>query len=485
MPREKRHSWSPTTAEQPLQWHNIPRAGQRAVQREMQAIGQEFPEQARRKAAQLQRQSDQGGSSAQSYRSKADRLESAAEDFAPGPVTIRQAAQTRADRYEDAASDRRLSDEGVAGSQWFFEHHREVRDIGREVDPDIPTENLLAAGSEMSAGTTPEEERKAIREVAQKGSTARIMGRGATSRAEKVVSGEVPWEEAQNPAKDPKQYGYTRASVSAVPGSEIETEIEARNTHLGRVIRGEENPRQGTLALFGETSPRSWASDDAMASPSERASAQAWTRHREQEARYEAGYDVPREVRSPQPLDPMGHTPEDTWEMSMTTSDHFSVPAYEKSAGDLDPFTKQQDAPPDPETGEVPTTKTGKRQQVYKPGMEKAPGSPAALRHAWENEATRQAGKELQSRHQTDFEVTPGMVQPVAWTAQKRRVPTLKSPTAHQPGAVADPGGGGPASTDTAYNRARKESVKQDRAEKREAREAERVVARGLGQRRG
>jgi len=452
--RGKRTGWDPNTAQRGLQWGDLNEPEQAAVEGQMSLLGEEMDSrmstladsvQVTRERAEARGADDDA---IQPYRSKENRLRSGAEDVIPGPVHLDQAARRRADDVEQGTLSRSLPHEDIVGGRWYFDHNRAMGSI-----EGIETERAIAVGGVVSEGVAPDEEIAAVQDIVRTGTTTRTSSKGVIKRAQEVMKMEDPTK-ALDPARNPKTYAYSRATMAADPNSPEGMEYEVRTRHLGRVIRGEEDPRQGTLALFGDLSPRAWASDDEHASPSERASAREWDRQNRAVAAMDHAYETVEGEAPPQPLNPLGDTAQDTWARAETFGDHFPTPAYRKAAGDIN--IKKRETVTDPETGET--------EQRRIEGMHPSASSDS-LRHAWENEADRRAGEILQERHQTDFRVTPGMVQPSWWTAQKRSVPSLRSEAARQPGTFASLTGDAPASTDSRFNEHLRQREKQRKAE--------------------
>jgi len=517
--REKRSRWDPSTAEQPLQWGNLTEPEKQAVQQEMNRLGHELPgrasalaESSRATAAKaeagevdlddpslseddleaLRAVSSAGKTPSQVYISKARRQDALADDVVPGDVPMSQAVQSRVDLYRAGmrGNVRAPGEVGTPGADWYFRHGDSYGDI----PGDVPRARKIAAGSTLSAGVSPDQERAAIQEIIETGETGKASKKATADRARGILQGEIPLEQAQDPVRNPKTWSYTKSTMDTVgdtedshqgygrrdvndrrrwidysrehrpqtPTTPLEQEVADRHAHLAAVDRGSEIRGQGTLPLYGELSPRDWtytSLGDPTASEAERASGQTMNRHRLQRSAYEQGHIIPLAERSPQPIDPIGHTPADTWERAITTRHLVPTPALQKAAADHN-IRKTR-----------PSEEGGARESV---GLDPAI-STESYRHAAENEATRRAGMQLKEEYGADFDVTPGMVQPVTWTAMRREVPTLQSPKAREPGVFADPGDReGVASADTPYNVAKREDEKVRRALVRETDRAER-----------
>ena len=411
---------------EPLQYKNLTRTQQSTANRIVSDFGSNFSMHARTAGKQMLEGWDRNPTPQnKAKRAKGRRLIDVADNHLDKPMTLASAARNRVDAVNAAATSQRLPSETMAGAGWYFDAHRDIA----KVSHGLPVDKVATASSAMSPGTDPESERHAAGALAAAhanpnanvhfssdlvaglraaghhvpvpvGSTLhisqvpahlvpamahesqqatvsanstgvdwqginRVASRVNIEKATKIMRGETPLHEAQNPHGAPKTSSYTDNLMRAVPDTPEHMEYTMRADHLAGAIRGEHH---GGQAMFDYHGLR--GSNEGILSNN-------------------------------------GHTAEDSW-MRAVSVGHRN-PDTMKGAGDIGPTRKSYTTHED--TGTV----------VHSVSRD-ARVNGNAMYHAWNNEATHRAAQTLQKQHSTEFTVPSTLVQETAWTAKRREV---------------------------------------------------------------
>ena len=176
----------------------------------------------------------------------------------------------------------------------------------------------------------------------------------------RIARGETPSDEGQNPFSAPKTWSYARNKAEATP--ETRDEYNMRGAHFADVLTGRVGGGQQMFDYHGLRN-----SNEGI-------------------------------------LSNEGHTTEDSW-MKSVDMRHMVPAEYpdKKALGELGPSTKQ-------------AVIGGKTVKVH-PHPDAA--GPAVM-HAFGNEATTTAAKQMQSKLGVDYAVPAAMIQEVAWASARR-----------------------------------------------------------------
>lgn len=413
----------------PLQFRNLTRKQQGVANKIVSDFGSSFSDHARTAGKNLIEQADRNpeAKGATAKRSKGNRLVSVADWHHDKPLTLRSAANNRTALVERAAQpENKHAHESIGGAGWYFDAHREVAAKAH----DVPVAVAAAASSAMSPGADPESERKATGALAAAHSNSnasvhfsselvghlRAQGHGVPvpvgetvhiskvpshlvpalahpdnrhlaqshssgvdwagigsvangeniAKATKIMRGETPLEEAQNPYGAPKTWSYTDNIVRAKPNTPEHLEYQMRSAHLGAAIRGEVHGSQQMLDFHGQRS------------------------------------------RNDGILSNNGHTAEDSWMRAISIG--HSNPATMKGAGDINPTRKAYKAPGPDGT------------EVVHSVSRNAAVKPVSVYHAWNNEATHRAAQQLQEKYGLEYTVPSTLVQETSWTQVRKDV---------------------------------------------------------------
>lgn len=413
----------------PLQYRHLTRQQQSTANRIVEDFGSNFSQHARRQGKALQENAARNpeANGADAKRARGNRLVAIADVHKDKPMTLRSAAQHRIDALTRAAQpENKYPNEPIGGAGWYFDAHQEIASKAHG----IPVPVAAAASSAMSPGADPESERKATGALASAhtnenasvhfsaglvahlrslghsvpvpvGSTVHVSkvpahlipalahptsrhlaqahssgvdwaGIGSISngdniaKATRILRGETPVEDAQNPYGAPKTWSYADNMANAVPGTAEHAEYMMRAQHLGEVRRGETHGGQMMFDYHGLR-----GSNEGL-------------------------------------LSNRGHTAEDSWMRAVSVA--HSNPSTMKGAGDINPTTKTikvEEAPGKQVVHNVNRDERVKAGSVY---------------HAWNNAATHKATDMLQKQHGLEYTVPSTLVQETAWTQTRREV---------------------------------------------------------------
>lgn len=416
-----------------LQWKDLQGPQRKIVSDNIRQAGVDLPKTAHAEAEKLRATEARGGASAAKARVQANSLEQVAPHLKSQPVTLQRAANARQGYYNEAIEDRAKSNPHdpqqviPTGAGWYFEHHKAIAASASQHG--YETDRAIAASGVMSPQNSPENERASVHAImdananhsvtitpevhehlAKSGidvsehvgkrvpfknlptgtvaqlSDRKIRGhldtkadmeqvaRGGTrtniTKAERVLSGEIPHDAAMDPHSAPKVSSYIRNTQMAVPGSPTHVEYMGRVHQDAAVRRGLIDKHQQALDLYG---------------------------HGEKTGEHL--------------LSPESHTVEDTWQNAAT----FDQPKTTVNRASV--FKAAGSMAATYPVGGIKTRvdpSTGKRQSAHSDPRVGA----TALTHAFNNRATQKAA-EQQSRG-SGVTVPPVAVQEVGWVQMRR-----------------------------------------------------------------
>jgi len=414
----------------PLQYRNLTRVQQSDANKIVSDFGRNFSIKARTAGkSNLEQYEANPLPENQAKRAKGRRLISIADEHVDKPLALRSAANSRVDAVTAAATTQRGAGESLGGAGWYYDAHAKIA----EKSAGIPIGVAAAASSAMSPGAKPYQERASTAALASAhsnpnssvhfsselvshlraaghsvsvpvGSTVRfsqvpahlvpvlandvhraeannnssgvdwagiskVASRDNIEKATKIMRGDTPLSQAQDPYKAPKTASYTDNLTRAVPGTPEHEEYISRAQHLGATIRGEVHGGQGMLDFHGLRD-----SNEGI-------------------------------------LSNQGHTAEDSWMRAISVG--HKNPETMKGAGDISPTRKSYTTHED-----VAGTPTSVIHSVSRDARVK----PTSVYHAWNNEATHKASEMLQTRHGLGYTVPSTLVQETAWTSKRREV---------------------------------------------------------------
>lgn len=435
MARKHNHTRPDRDVSQPLQWSGLTGEGKRAVAREHAGHVRGLVPSMEAEAYRLRnREATKTGRDGGSNTATATRLERMAGTVTRKTASLNQAAQNRVDVIKQGLSEARLPGESLPGANWYFSAGEAAVSEAPGYDP----ARAIAASSAMSPGTTPEMERRALGALAEAedGGKVKIDGEWAAfntlspaqigqvvksrPEAEGVDYNRLGGPQSQNigkaadilrgnqdapqdPVKNPKTWSYTH---------DLKQAAEA----VGTPVQGEYNRRAGVLG-------------DRMRDSLDPENAQHFMQYKDKGGASRTAVQQSMDLygladSNEGILSDENHTAEDTWMQSITarhlvdgeveTTGRKSVKdravRYVKGLADVNMTAKGDVAPGDTSV------------------------SAAGVQHAFNNAATTQAARALQSEFQMDSTVPSVLVQETAWTAQRR----LSAQAMNKPGATAD-----------------------------------------------
>ena len=413
-----------------LQYRHMTKVQQRVANKIVSDFGSTFSDRARTQGKRYiaQHDADPTHKDAPAKRAKGRRLVAIADVHEDKPLTLASAAKNRVDAVTMSATTMRKPSEAIGGLGWYHDAHAEIA----KKAAGLPIDVVSTASSIMSPGASPETERASTaalaaahqnpeahvhfssklvgdlraaghsvpvpvgetlhfsqvpahlvpllahshREEALKNSggvdwagISSIASRENVTKATKVMRGEIPLSESQNPYTAPKTNSYSHDLVHSVPGTPEHTEYMMRGADTAAAIRGDTGRVPGQLMLDYH----------GLRSSNEGT------------------------------LSNNGPTAEDNW-MRAASVGHLN-PATLKGAGDINPTNKSYKTHKEINGETVSAIHSASRNPEVKAN---------SVYHAWNNEATHQASLMIQKEHGLDYTVPSQFVQETAWTGLRR-----------------------------------------------------------------
>jgi hypothetical protein len=352
-------------------------------------------------------------------RNKGRRYAAAVPILEPKPVTMDSMVNARKNAFYQAVSGPvRLPTEHVAGQEFYFRGHEKI--AGTVGNAEFPMTRLADASARLSIQTQPPQEKAALSALAHAHTHGSVHFTPQVLNALRTQNTEVPTEfhgnvvpfkdipgnivyslvsptiraEVQphapevklgdltktsmttnlrlaheslqgvrdsNPSTQPKLFSYGKSHEDAIPRNPEHIEYQLRESHIGKVARGEQSPNQLMFDFEGLRSSNEGILSNRYQTPND-----SWM--------------LANQLQQPQPV--------------------------RKVAADINLTRK---------TGK---TKAGRS---LEPGKGKGNVTPEGLQHAIGNEATHRAAESIQQELGLDFTVPSMLVQEGIWAFERRQ----------------------------------------------------------------
>jgi hypothetical protein len=415
-----------------MQWGDIPREGQQDLNAQMRERGMAasgIGEQRTR----LEEARDRPGNLPRTARKAEQRLTSLSalsEHLEDKPITHQGAAGARVGLVTQGAK-RTLAEGTDPGHDWYFQHHRKLENVAAATGHD--KYKVIAASAVMSPQNNPEQELTAVHALAH----AHANPTSSVLVTPKAAKGNPQLADYVGREVHPSDMHPTALAAISQPG--VREHVQTRGVDLESIAKGgvKGNVVKAIDVLRGnvhhedainpKTSPKVWSYHENIAKAEYGSAEHEEFGHRMRTATglthvgetpgqqsFDLGGGQGRmfpelATATHGPLDPRGHTAEDTWQQAISTRQRLpvvDVPGRSGRAAKQSPakFSVGEGGQANQKLLSTPAGMTGT--------------NPSATMHAWQNEATVRAGRILSGR---SGEVVPSMgVQAGGWTEARR-----------------------------------------------------------------
>jgi hypothetical protein len=410
-----------------MQWQDMPRESRGGLHSQMKGLGMAastIPE----RRTKLEETRDRPGNLPRTSMKATQRLTSLSaleSHLVDKPITMRGASSRRETLVKGGGA-RTIAEGTDPGHDWYFQHNRKLGAVATSTGHS--KESVIAASAVMSPQNNPEQELSAVHALAQAHSDPKAsIHISEATVAQHPDLNDWTGRDVHPGQLHPDQLARlsepdTRKTVSTKGvdlGAIAKGGVKGNVTSAINVLRGNTAPEE---AINPQTSPKVWSYHENIAK-----SVYGTPEHEEftRRMRVATGTSDVGQVPGQQsmgpmfpelrgsthgPLNPTGHTAEDTWQQAISTGQQLAkvdVPGRTGRAAHQSPAKFS--------VGEGGAANQAQMHAV--PGMTNV--NEAALMHSWQNRATQVAAASLSK---STGEIIPATgVQAGGWTEARRR----------------------------------------------------------------